>query len=376
MSKILFLTAHPVEDPSCRYRVLQFLPYLEGAGHQCTVSSFSTPQLFTVLRRRDRVATKILHTAYCTARRAVRLLNISRFDFVVIHREAFPFLAPMVENWILRHHPNVIFSFDDAIYAGHADVSSLNHPWLYRLKYGGGYQEVIKKSCYVIAGNRTLAEYARKFNSRVEVIPTVVDCARYSFKSVKARDNPITIGWIGSRSTISYVLPIEPALQRVAKRYGRKLRFRFVGYPDYRPNVPEFESLPFSLDHELSDLHAMDIGIMPLPDTEWTRGKCAFKAIQYMASGVATVASPVGMTTELIQHGKNGLLAASVDDWFNSLQILIADDQLRRQLSTRARQTIEEGYSLQTWSARFVQLIDRLASEPHLRYRQQPALTC
>src|SRR5437868_10793753 len=129
---ILFLVAHPADDASCRYRVQQFIPYLEHAGYECTVSAFSTRTLHRALRVKGRVATKSLHTAYCSARRMLRAAALGGFDVVIIHREAFPFFTPAVENWILRRHSNVVFSFDDAIYAGHPDNSALNHPFLYR----------------------------------------------------------------------------------------------------------------------------------------------------------------------------------------------------------------------------------------------------
>jgi len=140
-------------------------------------------------------------------------------------------------------------------------------------------------------------------------------------------------------------------------------------------DVPGFSSLPFRLESELGDLHSLDIGIMPLPDTEWTRGKCAFKAIQYMAAGVATTASPVGMTKQLIRDQVNGLLATSTDEWFHALNRLVIDESLRVRLAVSARRTIEESYSLQVWGPRFVALIDRLSGAAAALDREpEPAL--
>jgi glycosyltransferase involved in cell wall biosynthesis len=139
-----------------------------------------------------------------------------------------------------------------------------------------------------------------------------------------------------------------------------KVRFRFFGCPEYKLDLPDFESLPFRLETEVSDLHSIDIGVMPLPDTEWTRGKCAFKAIQYMASGIAAIASPVGITTEIIHSEINGLLAESADDWFRQLTRLVNDQELRGRLAGNARRTIEDSYSLQVWGPRLALLLDRL----------------
>jgi glycosyltransferase involved in cell wall biosynthesis len=359
MSTILFLVPHPEEDAGYRYRVQQFIPYLKDTGHQCTIQPFSTPELYAALRSRGRLSRKVSHTAYCTARRIAQLAKVSDFDLVVIQREAFPFFAPLMERWVMLRHPRVVFSFDDAIYAGHGEVAELNHPILYRLKYSRGIEHVIRKSCHIIAGNRILAEYARRLNPGVSVIPTAVDCSRYVFRPT-SEHLPITIGWVGSRSTAPYLRAIEPALRKVAEARPGKVRFRFYGFPQYRPDLPDCESLPFRLETELDDLHSLDIGLMPLQDTEWCRGKCAFKAIQYMASGVATVASPVGITPDVIQHKMNGLLAGFAEEWVDVLKLLVDQVDIRERLTQAARRTIEASYALHIWGPKFASLFQTL----------------
>jgi glycosyltransferase involved in cell wall biosynthesis len=358
--KILFLMAHPIEDASCRYRVHQFVPAFERAGYDCTVSGFSTPHLFRVLRFKGHLATKVLQTLFCGVRRALRLARLNSFDLVVIHREAFPFLTPLFERWVLIRHPKVVFSFDDAIYAGHDDVSVMNHPTLYRFKYGRGVDKVLRRSALVIAGNQVLADYARRFNEHVSVVPTVIDCEKFAYRPPTSDRKPLTIGWMGSRSTVSYLKPVEPALRRLAKTHPGRVRFCFFGCPDYRPDIPQTESLAFNLQTEINDLNSLDLGLMPMPDTVWTRGKCAFKAIQYMASGIPAVASPVGTTTDLIRHNQNGLLATTADEWYQTLDLLIRDFELRCRLAAAGRRTIEESYSLQVWGPRMVSMFDDL----------------
>lgn len=361
MPRVLFLTAYPIEDASCRYRVHQFLPYLERAGYECEVSSFCSPELFSALRGKGKVATKFRETLRCSAKRLLELRRMPGFDLIVIHREAFPFFAPVVEERIMRRHPRVIFSFDDAVFAGHENVEGLSHPMLYRWKHGKKYDAVIRGSSHVIAGNRILAEYARGLNQSVSVIPTVVDCGKYVFRApVTGRSSPITIGWIGSQSTAPYLELAGPALRRLGEIFAGRVRFRFIGAPDYHPPLPDSLSVPFRLDHEIEDLQSLNIGMMPLPDTEWTRGKCAFKAIQYMASGVPVVASPVGITTDLIRHNVNGLLASSADEWFRELSRLVRDAELRQRLALQGRQTIEDSYSLEHWAPRMTALFDQL----------------
>lgn len=361
MSRILFFVPHPEQDAGYRYRIQQFIPYLKDAGYSCTIAPFSTEKLYTSLRARGAFSQKVAHAAYCSARRIAQIGRLSEFDLVVIQREVFPFFAPLMEKRVLSRHSRVIFSFDDAIYAGHGDLAPLNHPMLYRIKYGRGVDHVIRKSCHVIAGNRILADYARRLNPNVSVIPTVVDCARYIPKPQTANP-PVTIGWVGSRSTAPYLRLIEPALKELALAHPGKVRFRFYGFPEYHPALPDCESLPFRLDSEMEDLHSLDIGLMPLADTEWCRGKCAFKAIQYMASGVATVASPVGITPDLIQHNVNGLLATSAGEWSECLKVLTDHADVRRRITQAARRTIEASYSLQKWGPRLVALFQSLLS--------------
>lgn len=364
MSRILFLVPHPIDDPAYRYRVQQFIPYLTSAGYKCTVSPFSSGTLFRALRSRGQLATKVSHTLYCTARRLQRLAYLQQFDLIVIHREVFPFFTPVLEKWVLSRNPKVIFSFDDAIHAGHHEVAYLNHPLLYRFKYGSGVNEVLRRSLHVIAGNRILADYAKQFNSNVTIIPTVVDCSQYLYKPKSGNEKgPITVGWIGSRTTACYLPAIEPALKRLAEKNPGKVRFCFLGHPEYKPDLPNVTSLPFTLGAELDYLRTLDIGIMPLPNTEWTRGKCAFKAIQYMGMGIPTVASPVGITSDLIMHNVNGQLATSVEEWFQALNLLVNDSDIRMKFSLGARRTVEQSYSLQVWGPRLALLFDELCRE-------------
>ncbi len=362
MQRILFLIAHPKQDAGCRYRVYQFLPYFERAGYECTVAPFSTERLFYILRTGGNIMAKILETVWCAIRRAIVISRVPHFDFVVIHREVFPFLTPLWEKIVLRRSRKAIFSFDDAVYTGHPDVSSLTHPWLYRLKYGRGVNDVLRGCHHIVAGNRILGDYARSLNPHVTVIPTVVDCDYYEYQQPQGdRDRPVTVGWMGSPSTGPYLSIVEPALRLLAQTFPGRIQFRFFGFPQYKLDVPAFASLPFRLSSEIADLHSMDIGIMPLPDTVWTSGKCAFKAIQYMATGAVAVASPIGVTTDLIRHQENGLLARSTEEWFEALSRLVTDLDLRQALSRHARRTILDGYSLQQWGPRFVGVLDELA---------------
>lgn len=355
--KLLFLAPFPSPESGGRYRVCQFIPYLEALGYQCTFRPFANLALADAIRNNGTVAKKALLAAYCSIRRALDLTTLSNYDLIFIHREAFPFLHPAIENFILSRHSNVVFSLDDALYAGHQDVQGHKYSSIYKFKFGAWVDSVLKRSTHVIAGCQELAEHTAQLNTNVTIIPTVVDVDLYCYKPVQPQARKLTIGWYGSTSTSPYLKAIAPALQRLEDAHKGRVSFRFYGDANISLGLSELEAFPYQFNSEVENLRTFDIGIMPLPDNVWTRGKCAFKAIQYMALGIPTVASPVGMVNELIQHNQNGLLAATNDEWFDALDRLIQDLALRQQLAAAARVTIVDGYSLQVWGPRLASLL-------------------
>lgn len=368
---VLFLTPSPIRSASERYRIYQFLPDLRRAGFSCTIRPFATEQLHRAIQD-ERLIGKVFGILPCAVQRARDLTLINRFDAVVIHREAFPFFHPLVEQSVIRRHPRVIFDLDDAIYVGHQDTGKVKYHWAYGFKYGPGINHAFGTCCHVVAGNQVLAAHARKFNENVSVVPTVVDLNQYTYQSPPADGDSITIGWVGSRSTSPYLLEVEGALRRLSQAHVGRIRFVTYGDPKRKLELPNFESLPFSLESEVENLRRCDIGIMPMPENDWTRGKCAFKAIQYMALGIPTVASPVGTATELIRDGENGLLARTESDWFECLDRLVRDSSLRRRLSRAGRDTIEREYSLQVWAPRVIRLFNRIIVDGNRK--EAPAL--
>jgi len=360
MPKILFITPYPIESASERYRLYQFLPDLERAGFVCTVRPFATPRLFRAVQAEE-FSTQMFYSPFCVLRRTLDLMALPDYDLVVIHREAFPFGCPIVERMVLRRHPKVIFSLDDAIHIGRRERGEAKYPWIYKFKYGPGANEILLRCTHVIAGNRVLAEHAAKFNSQVTIIPTVVDARKYPFKRSRSTNDVLTIGWVGSRSTSPYLLEIEPALRRLSEAHRGRIRFRLYGHPQRKLNLANFESLPFSLATEIEDISSLDIGIMPMPDNAWTRAKCAFKAIQYMALGIPTVTSPVGMATEVVRPNSSGFWARTPSDWFDALDRLVRDAVLRRQFAEEGRKLVEAHYSVQTWAPRYTDLLADIA---------------
>ncbi len=365
--RVLFLINHPIEDPSCRFRIYQFLPYLERAGFTCEVRPFTTKTLYRAIRERGQYTAKAIKTLLCAGRRLLDISNISRYDLIVIHREVFPFFTPFMEELVLRRHTKVVFGFDDAIYEGHATTSDLPHPWLYRFKYGRGVDDVLRKCAHVTPGSKALAEYASRFNSNVTVVPTVVDLEKYILREEPAEAKRVIVGWFGSRSTSPYLAAVEPALNRLAEKFPDEVGFCFYGDSEYRSALPNSVVRPFSVKTEVEELGRIHIGLMPLPDNSWTRGKCSLKALQYMARGIPVITSPVGMAADVVQHGFNGYWARNDEEWFQCLDLLIHNPALRRRFAIEGRKTVEQSYSLQRWGPRLAALFREVLDGPSLQ---------
>jgi glycosyltransferase involved in cell wall biosynthesis len=341
--KVLFIVPHPIEGPSTRYRVWQYLPYLQSHGIDPTVRAFvDSSKFYHVLYCQGQVGLKVAYTIRSMIRRLTDLLRLHQFDCVFIHREALPIGRALFERLVSLASVPIIYDFDDTIYLSHA--SDANR-WIGWLKEPDKTADIIGCSTHVIVGNEVLHSYATRFNKNVTVIPTSINIDSYTIRPTARPDHgPITIGWIGSGTTVKYLHQLDRVFQKLAQRYA--IRVIVVGGQYKLPGVNVI-CRPWSLGNELSDLHSFDIGVMPLPDNEWTRGKCGLKALQYMGVGVPAVVSPVGVNSKIVTDGVNGYLADSDKIWLARISALIEDPSLRRRLGLAGRATVEEQYSIE-----------------------------
>jgi len=331
------LLAYDLEQPSFRHRMRTLMGTLEAAGWRVRAECFPSGRYgIRTWERRS-----LLREA----------------DVVVLHQIKLSAIEARLFASFSRHR---IFDVDDAIYVrkprrlGDAPDDS---PWRKR-KFAATCRWVN----VVAAGNDVLAGVARASAPAVTLLPTSIDTAAYRPTTATAADPP-TIVWIGSPENLVYLEMIRPALARLAVRYPTlKMRVICSRFPDWQEvNV---ERIAWSSATEARDLAAAHIGVMPLTDDEWARGKCAFKLLQYMAAALPCVASPVGANTEAVIDGFNGFHARTVDDWERHLDALIRSPELRARFGASGRAHVESRYAMRTYQARYLELLQRLAGSP------------
>lgn len=342
--RVLYISPVPYEGAGARFRIYQYLPYLYKRGVKCSVSPFLFSSFFKVVYKKGNVISKILFFALSFLRRIFDLLCALNYDIIVIYRESFPFGAPFFEYILHFFRKRIIFDFDDAIFLPN---SSEVNKMIARLRCFDNARNIIKMSKLVIAGNSYLRNYALEFNSNTRVIPSVIDTEKFR-PMLKSNNKKIVIGWTGTNSTQQYLISLKGVLNRLLGKY-RDIEIRIIGAQNDLLGLDKIVYKRWSLAEEVADIQDFSIGIMPLNDTDWAKGKCGFKIIQYMACGVPTVASNIGVNKEIVRDGVNGFLASSPDEWVTKISSLIDSYELRGRIGSAGREFIEEKYSLKEY---------------------------
>lgn len=339
--KILLLSRYSRKGASSRLRLLQYLPFLETEGFQITVSSLFGDQYLDQLYRQGKRAPLLMIMLYL--RRLFVLFSASRYDLIWIEKEIFPYMPALAERMLHCLGKRYVVDFDDAIFHNY-DLSG--NPIL-RYVLGRKIDVVMRYANCVVVGNDYLASRANMSGAvRIELVPTVVDSMRYGQIASSMAARPV-IGWIGSPSTQRYVCDIQQALTSLCQKHNARLLL--VGASaDIATEFPglDVEVVPWSEASEAELIAQMDIGIMPLPDGLWEKGKCGYKLIQYMACGIPVIASPVGVNVDIVGASQCGLLAANAAEWEAALAKLLESPAQRLQLGRAGRQAVENWYSL------------------------------
>lgn len=342
---IIYFAKSTSVGPTSRYRIFQFLPALEEQGIECTVRPLFGKTYWKIIEIPSpflRVMAKMVYVTGRFLRRAWDVLTIGDVDIVVIEGQLFPYMPAFAERMLARFDYRLIIEFDDAIYLTPGHRQKI--PALLGMASGA------------IVGNEVLAHYARKYTSQVYVIPTVVDAQRFTPRQTGAlwvrpkTETPVTVVWVGLAYNLGYLDIVAPVLKELQDK--GLIRFRVVcSRPPRWPGLTvDFRA--WRLEEEVELLQDCHIGIMPLPDNEWARGKCGLKLLQYMSLGMATVASPVGVNRDIISDGETGCLAATDHEWRDRLARLCQDAAFRERMGRMARRTVEERYSLHVWGPR------------------------
>ena len=350
--RVLFLVPYPTEGASNRYRVEQYLPYLEKAGISYTLRPFWNSSAFAILYKPGFCFRKFYYFVLGTISRIFDLVRIFQYDVVFIHREAYPIGGTFFENILAKLRKPFIFDFDDAIFL--STCSSPNN-FIERYKRPQKVANIIKMAKHVIAGNRYLADFALHYNRSASIIPTPIDMSKY-YLNEKKDDKEVIIGWVGSITTLSFLNAVKDVFIKLSKRFPN-IKFKIIGGIFPIEGLTNVLSKPWSLDEEVEDLMSFDIGIMPMPDNAWTKGKCGFKAILYMSVGIPCVCSPVGVNKEIIKDGCNGFLANSEQDWLEKLSLLIENPGLREKLGKEGRKAVEEKFSVEVNAPKILNIL-------------------
>ena len=355
MIKILILAPYPVDSaPSQRFRFEQYFQTLTGHDIEFTFQSFLDDRTWKILYKPGKGFQKIWGIIKGFGRRKLMLFRAGQFDYVFIHREATPIGPPVFEFIIAKVlNKKIIYDFDDAIWLPDTRNEST---FIKLIKWKSKVQKIAGWSYKVSVGNRYLAEFAREFCENVVLNPTTIDTIdMHRLDETNHNQNSkICIGWTGTHSTLKYLDPLIPLIRDLCKQ----LSIEFIVISNRKPSWG-FEGLKYiswSKITEIQDLNKIDIGIMPLDDDQWSKGKCGFKALQYMALEKPALVSPVGVNNEMIAHGVNGFLCNSLEQWKRHLADLVESEELRRSIGREGRKTVENRYSVRSNSENFLKL--------------------
>ena len=350
--RCLLLSRYGPRGASSRLRSYQYLKFLQIQGIHVNVVSFLGDDYLEKLYAGRPWQWKIISKAYL--RRLKSLLSYRHYDLLWIEYELFPWLPAWVE-WLFCHDVPYVVDYDDAVFHRY----DLNPNWCVRAILSKKIDRVMKRASLVIVGNDYLASRAKKAGARrVECLPTVVDLDRYPL-SVPKTQATFTIGWIGSPTTFPYLQLVRSALSDICRQ--RRARLVLVGAPRVQLEGVVAEFREWSEDTEAASIQDFNVGIMPLPDDAWARGKCGYKLIQYMASARSVIASPVGVNCSLIRPRLNGFLAGSKKEWVEALSFLCDNPTESAGMGRAGREMVEKEYCLQVMGPKLSMLLREAA---------------
>ena len=348
--KVLLLSRYGYLGASSRYRSYQYLPFLRQQGFEIKVAPLLDDNYIQKLYSGQR--SSLFRIAFAYLKRISNLMSCRNYDLIWIEKEAFPWIIGSIEAMLLQSNIPYIVDYDDATFHRY---DQHNSPLVRRL-LGRKIDRIMSNAALVIVGNDYLAERASSAGAnRIEILPTVVDLARYPITPYP-KNSTFVIGWIGSPLRASaYFKAIQPALKEICK--DGSARVVAIGAGKMELEEVPLEIRPWSEATEVSDMQQFNVGIMPLTDTPFEKGKCGLKLIQYMACARPAIGSPVGVNQKIIDSGINGFVANSTEEWFTALQKLKNEPEVAQQMGVAGRSIVEEKYSLKIAVPKLVELL-------------------
>jgi glycosyltransferase involved in cell wall biosynthesis len=361
--KICALMPYPFDTtPSQRFRIEQWQPYLENENIQLDYYSFINKELNETLYKEGQTFAKISHLSIALLRRFSHVFAVRNYDLVFIHRGVSIIGPAFLERIVKVMGIPIIYDFDDSIFM--ADSSNVNRLFSWT-KFVGKVKRICRLSSSVTVGNSYLSEYAKQYNDNVYIIPTSIDTEHYQpLKDGKNENGRVVVGWTGSSTSQYHLEAFEPTLAQLLKKRD-DVEIRVISNRE-----PEFKEIPYtwrewSPETEVKEISEIEIGIMPTPDDEWSRGKCALKALQYMALGIPAICTDMGANRDVIEQGKNGFLAKGQEEWLKYFDMLIEDKTLRNNLGDEARNTVVEKYSMEKCAELFADVARKTIKDYH-----------
>lgn len=354
--KLLMLTRYGRQGASSRMRSYQYIQWLDASGIEVTLSPLFSDAYVAGLQDGKKDLREVL---WAYRQRIQKLLsNRQSYDLVWIEKEALPWLPGWLERTLLSKHISYVLDYDDAVF----HYYDQHRKSLVRYLFSGKHPALMRGAAMVVSGNEYLVNFATQAGARrVEMVPTVIDLDRYPAVGLRPHKAEATlpyIGWIGQRATASFLAPYKSLFERMSA--AGQARFIAIGIDAQSLSLP-MDSVAWSEHTEVQSIANFDIGIMPLVNEPFARGKCGYKLIQYMACGLPVVASPVGVNCQIVEHGVNGFLAETPAQWEQALQTLLADAGLRKRMGQAGREKIEQQYCIQATGPRLAMLLKDVA---------------
>lgn len=354
--KILFVAMHyPDRAPGQRFRFEQYFKYLEDNGYECHLSNLLDKESDRIFYSSGNTTKKLSIILKAFIKRLKDAMNADKYDAIFVFREVFMMRTLMLEKMFCKHTDKLMFDFDDSVWL--PNVSKANEKFIF-LKSHNVVSELISHCKLVIAGNPYLKNYASEFNKNITIIPTTIDVNEYVKMNAEKKDDRVCIGWSGSVTTIQHFKTALPFLKEIKQKYGDKIYFQVIGDKNYVNEELGIKGVAWTKESELTELNKIDIGLMPLPDDLWAKGKCALKGLQYMALEIPTIMSPVGVNIDVIKDGENGYLATSVEEWKQKLELLINSKELREKVGKAGRKTVVDEYSIEANRDKYLKAFD------------------